>query len=187
MRDSVLDSTDSDESLFNMRRLLNLGIYTLSPTVKIPFYATEQSACFDIYSNFYGIDKIKYYDRFNLERYADVVDCTVSIEPRARAMIPTNMIFDINDGCKVLIYPRSGLSLKSGLMLANCVGVIDSDYIDPVYILLFNASDSVVSIGEERVAQGEVIPSYRSSIDLIYSNINIKSSRKGGFGHTGKG
>ena len=53
-----------------------------------------------------------------------------------------------------LILPRSGLGSKKGLVLANTVGLIDSDYQGPIKIPLFNRGTRPVRITPlMRVAQ----------------------------------
>ena len=56
-------------------------------------------------------------------------------------LIPTGLIFDIPKNHYVRLYARSGNAFKKGLVLANSVGIIDSDYVDEVKIMLHNISD----------------------------------------------
>lgn len=67
--------------------------------------------------------------------------------------------FDIPDGHVMLVYPRSGLGIKHGVVLRNLTGVIDSNFTDTVKVGLVNTSDEdfVVSPGD-RVAQFMVVP-----------------------------
>ena len=54
-------------------------------------------------------------------------------------MIPTGLTAETDeDDVALLIYPRSGLSTKFGISLANCVGVVDSDYRGAWFIPLIN-------------------------------------------------
>lgn len=100
----------------------------------------------------------------------------------------------INTGLKVLlpedevllVFPRSSLGLKKGLMLSNSVGVIDSDYYNNdnneghIMIPLYNFSQNVVTVEKgERVAQGIFIKYFTTTDDSVIND------RTGGFGSTG--
>ena len=67
------------------------------------------------------------------------LDEPVTLAPNEIKMIPTGLTAesDCND-VAMLIYPRSGLSTKHGVSLANCVGVVDSDYRGEWFIPLIN-------------------------------------------------
>jgi dUTP pyrophosphatase len=108
------------------------------------------------------------------------------LRPGHRYLIPTNLILDIPEGFSVRIHPRSGLALKQGLTLINCEGVIDSDYVEPIYITLLNLSDSPVEISDgDRVAQAELVRSETYEIEEVNTPPARKTSRVGGFGSTG--
>ena len=104
----------------------------------------------------------------------------------ARALIPTGMIFDIPSGWAVHIYSRSGIALKQGLMLANSVGIIDSDYVAPVFVMVFNPSDRRnININDgDRICQGQMVklPKY---VLVEGEKPAQKTDRDGGFGSTG--
>ena len=67
------------------------------------------------------------------------LDEPVTLEKGEIKMIPTGLKAqtDCTD-VALLIYPRSGLSTKYGVSLANCVGVVDSDYRGEWFIPLIN-------------------------------------------------
>ena len=73
-------------------------------------------------------------------RERKVVQGRVQINSTERMLVPTGLIFDIPAGYSVRLYPRSSLALKQGLTLANNVGIIDSDYVQPVYMMVYNIS-----------------------------------------------
>jgi dUTP pyrophosphatase len=62
-------------------------------------------------------------------------------------------------GYVMMVYPRSGLGIKNGVVLRNLTGVIDSNFSDTVKVGLVNTSseDYMVSPGD-RVAQFMVVP-----------------------------
>ncbi len=108
------------------------------------------------------------------------------LKPGHRYLVPINLIMDIPEGYSVRIHPRSGMALKQGITLINCEGVIDSDYVDPTFITLYNSSDSAVTISDgDRVAQGELIKNEQYTLASITEKPAQKTSRAGGFGSTG--
>ncbi|MBO4498362.1 MAG: deoxyuridine 5'-triphosphate nucleotidohydrolase [Lachnospiraceae bacterium] len=52
----------------------------------------------------------------------------IELAPGESLSVPTGIRARIDDGWVLMLYPRSGLGFKYGMMLANTVGVIDSDY-----------------------------------------------------------
>ena len=49
----------------------------------------------------------------------------VRLEPGARRLIPTGLIFEIPPGHEGQVRPRSGLALKHGIGIVNSPGTID--------------------------------------------------------------
>lgn len=84
------------------------------------------------------------------------------------------------------MHPRSGWSLKRGISLTNCEGVVDSDYIDPVFVILENRSSEHQHILHgDRIAQAELVENCATTIVEISNAPAIKTDRVGGFGSTG--
>lgn len=88
--------------------------------------------------------------------------------------------FEIPKGYKIIMYPRSSLLTKKGLM--QPVSIIDSDYSGQhVYVPFVNITDEPVELAKgERVAQIECVPVY-DCVDWA----RIEHDRNGGFGSTG--
>jgi len=84
---------------------VKLKVKRLTDTAKIPTYAHDGDACFDIYSD--GIKEI---------------GGTTTVHS-------TGLKFEIPKGYAMMIYSRSGMGFKDNTRLANCVGVIDSGYV----------------------------------------------------------
>lgn len=79
-----------------------------------------------------------------------------------------------------LLAARSSLAYKKGLLLANGVGIIDSDYKDEVKVMLYNSTKGPVTISKgERIAQ--LIPTQYLPIFP-----SLENERNGGFGSTGE-
>jgi len=111
----------------------------------------------------------------------------VQVNPNERVLIPTGIIFDIPNGYSVRLYPRSGLALKSGLTLANNVGVIDSDYVEPVFAMIMNISGFTNYVKHnERICQGELFKDQPCILEEISEQPERKTDRDGGFGSTGR-
>ena len=102
-------------------------------------------------------------------------------------LVPTGLIFDIPVGYSVRLYPRSSLALKQGLTLANNVGIIDCDYVQPVYMMVHNISgyQQFVTDGE-RICQAELVQEKPYVMMEVHERPERKTDRDGGFGSTGK-
>lgn len=113
------------------------------------------------------------------------VDEDIKIYTRKMRLIPTGVGFQIPEGYFGALYPRSGLATKQGLRLANCVGVIDSGYINQVFVPLFNDSFEFRTVQNgERIAQ--II--FQPYLDVELNQVNeLEDTDRGlgGFGSSG--
>lgn len=165
-----------------------LKFYPLMPHVEIPTIATPGSACFDIRFQYHGLDPIIAYDNTNVLQkiVVPISGTSITLPSHWRALLPTGLIFDIPEGHSVRVHPRSGLSIKKGLTLINCEGVIDSDYVEEVMVTVFNASDASVTIDiGERLCQGELVKTLDYVMAATTERPQRKTNRSGGFGSTG--
>lgn len=109
------------------------------------------------------------------------------LKPGEIAMVNTGIAIQIpNRGIGGFIFPRSGLSSKFGVSLANCVGVIDSDYIGEIKCPVINHGKSNYTIRHgDRIAQIVFLPVL--NVKLQETDSLEKTERgSGGFGSTGK-
>lgn len=84
------------------------------------------------------------------------------------------------------IYPRSGLSVKKGVILANTVGIVDSGYRGEIMLALKNSSNFPVLLKSgERVAQMLVSLTYNLANYDIVCELSNTDRCEGGFGSTG--
>jgi dUTP pyrophosphatase len=167
-----------------------MKIYRDKKTAVLPEFATKGSACFDLRACLEEGDKILCYNPHNKEMNIPVKVVggkqSIQLHPAFRTLIPTGLIFDIPKNHEMKIYIRSSLALKYGVMLANSVAVIDSDYVDPTYIMLYNASDTPISIFDgDRIAQAQLIPLKEYTLTERKSKPERKTDRDGGLGSTG--
>lgn len=111
---------------------------------------------------------------------------TLTIKPGQRVLVPTGLSFEIEPGFEVQIRPRSGLSLKTQLLVVNSPGTIDADYRGEVKIILgnFGTEDEVIEHGD-RVAQMILSPVIQAKFEMA-DNLSQTARGEGGFGSTGK-
>ena len=162
-----------------------LKIWKTHPSITIPKHHTAQSACFDL--AFQGAGKRDYngYSHMN-KPFARPMGAALTIAPGERVLIPTGCIMDIPEGFSVRIHARSGTSLKQGLVLANAEGVIDSDYVEEVFVMLHNISGNAVTINQgDRIAQAELVSNIIYHVEETPARPLPKTGRTGGFGSTG--
>jgi dUTP pyrophosphatase len=141
---------------------MHVKITRLDPSVPLPAYATAGSAGFDL-----------------------TAAHDVEIPPREIRLVGTGLVMKVPDGHFLAIVARSSTPLKRGLMVANGVGVIDSDYCGPadeIKIQLINVTNaSVVVRRGDRIAQGVLLPAPR----LTFEESETTATSRGGFGSTG--
>lgn len=169
---------------------MNLKIFKRFSDVSGVKYGSFNAACFDMSAYITFQTSVKAYTKTNglVEILAsqDNIGSFIDIPSEWRALIPTGIIMDIPENHSVRLFPRSGLSTKKGLNLINCVGIIDSDYTDEVFIPVYNNSQEKIRIyNEDRIAQGEMLFSPQITIEYIQERPKQKGNREGGFGSTG--
>jgi dUTP pyrophosphatase len=163
-----------------------LNVYKTNPNIVLPRFGTKQAACFDISFQAEGKATYSGYNSFNAPFTRPLSSGSIRIMPGDRILVPTGLIFDIPEGYSVRIHPRSGLSYKQGLILANLEAVIDSDYIQETFILLTNRSevDQTINNGD-RIAQAELVKKEEYVLWEIMEAPTQKTDRIGGLGSTG--
>lgn len=140
---------------------MKLPIKRIHPDAIIPQYQSLGAAGFDLHA----------------------VDNYVII-PNETVLISTGLIFDIPVGYELQIRPRSGLSAKTKLRIANSPGTIDSDYKDEVKVIIENTGSLVSIIDKgDRVAQAVLAPIVRA--EIVEVDV-VEESARGGFGSTGR-
>jgi dUTP pyrophosphatase len=165
--------------------MTKLKIWKTHPGVKLPQHQTSQSACFDLAYQCAGKGQYHGYSGFNKPFTRDLKG-PLAIAPGERALIPTGYILDIPEGYSVRLHARSGTALKQGLVLANAEGVIDSDYVEEVFMIIHNISSNSIIINDgDRVAQAELVKNEEYTIEETPARPVPKSQRMGGFGSTG--
>ena len=130
----------------------------LGPNGKLPVYKTKQAACADVF-----------------------LPEDVTIEPGKVACPGLQLGFEIPAGSKIVMYPRSSLLVKFGIIQPT--SIIDADYSGmEVHAPLYNATDKPVTLkAGDRVAQIE-LQEYTRVLDWNFES----NERTGGFGSTGE-
>lgn len=138
-------------------------IHRLRASAELPRYATAGAAGFDL---------------------AASEDTTVL--PGRTALVPTGLVVEVPAGMFLGVFARSSTPLKRGLMVANGVGVVDSDYCgatDEVKIAVVNFTEEAVTVkAGDRIAQGILLPVTRVEWEEVAA---VEKDARGGFGSTG--
>ena len=133
-----------EQSNMVSHRIINIPIELGRDGAQFPMYATDGSAAMDIYSP---------------EEYV--------IAPGECVIIPTGIKVNIPIGYALLIQPRSGMSRKTKLRIANTPGLIDSDYHEEIGVIIENIDpplkDYTIQQDEGGILQG---PLYGSSYTI---------------------
>lgn len=133
----------------------------------------------------------KYVPEYKTEGAAGMDLCAaisepVVLKPLERKLIPTGLKIELEHGYEAQIRPRSGLSIKHGISLINCVGTVDEDYRGEVCVGLVNLSNDEYTIQpDERIAQMVIARVEQAEIRVV-TELSDTQRGEGGFGSTGK-
>ena len=184
-------STTTESKASNLTETLKF--YKLNEKAQIPVFSTEQSACFDIHANLIDGEEIQYYQSISTKQLPRRVafdintnNTFIQLNNMERMLIPTGLIAYIPSGFSVRLHSRSGLAFKQGVYLTNCEGIIDSDYVDPIFAMVTSLSNVPVKIyNGDRICQGELVRCEKYTLDESDEPPAQKTDREGGFGSTG--
>ena len=107
--------------------------------------------------------------------------------PNGTMLIPAGFSVHIHDtDVAAVILPRSGFAAKEGLVLANTIGLIDSDYQKQIFVAAMNRSqrNEILINPYDRIAQMIFTPIVRARFKEVEEF--TKYTTRGGFGSTGK-
>ncbi len=140
----------------------------IGSTIPLPSYATVGSAALDLRA---------------------CIATPLILPPHETIMVPSGIAISIHDpGLVAILAPRSGLGIKHGIVLANTIGVIDSDYQGEIQIGLFNRSNTPYTIEPgERICQMLFMPVVQAELVMVEQFSQESQRGSGGFGHTGRG
>lgn len=111
---------------------------------------------------------------------------TVTLQPMERRLVATGLAVAIPDGYAGLVLPRSGLTLKKGLTVANTPGLIDAHYrgelkviainVDPKNPVTIEAGDRIAQLVIQRIPEVQIV-----EVD----ELDDTDRGEGGFGSSG--
>lgn len=113
------------------------------------------------------------------------IESPILLKPFERRLIPTGIKIELEKGFEAQVRPRSGISIKYGISLVNCVGTIDEDYRGEVCVPVINLSTEEYTIQpNERIAQMIIARVEKAKIQVVQS-LSETVRATGGFGSTG--
>lgn len=143
----------------NPRMRVEVKIEKVDEAAQLPTYANPTDAGADIYA---------------------IEDCTINAGETK--IIPTGIQVAIPAGYAIFLYPRSGMSVKTKMRIANSVGVIDHSYHKPIGVIFDNTGSEPYTIKKgDRIAQMVIMP-----VPMIkWVEGPVEQNERGGFGSTG--
>ena len=130
----------------------------------MPRYATPGAAAFDVVARLSG---------------------ELILHPGEQERVGLGFEIAIPPGYMGVLAPRSGMG-ERGIILANTVGIIDSDYRGEVKAILLNRGFYTRKIQPlERIAQMVIVPVVQAEFEVV-DELKSTVRGSGGFGSTGK-
>ena len=116
------------------------------------------------------------------------VDAPVTLAPGDSQLVSSGIAIHVGDpGYAAVVLPRSGLGAKSGIVLGNLVGLIDSDYQGPLMVSVWNRGKAPFTVQPlDRIAQLVVMPVVQVEFEVV-EEFAASARGAGGFGSTGRG
>ena len=151
---------------------MKLKICLQHPNAKAPTYATDGSACFDLYAA-------------QINGFDNAGDIVYQGYPM---MCDTGVAFEVPPGYMLQVRSRSGLAFEHNVEAFH--GTIDSDFRGSVQVMLICAVDNEydpplqINIGD-RIAQACLVPVPRCEFEVV-EQLTLTERGTGGFGSTGK-
>lgn len=121
-----------------------------------------------------------------LDLRAVLTSKNTALYPGRSLTVRTGLAISINDpGLAMLIIPRSGFGMR-GLVIANLIGLVDSDYQGEIIMKLWNRGDDVISINNgDRVAQALFVRVEQPLLQMVDGFSTTTARGESGFGSTG--
>jgi dUTP pyrophosphatase len=118
-----------------------------------------------------------------------VIDDDISVEAGDVVKVPLGLAIKLPDGVEAHILPRSSTFIKTGLLLANSVGVIDNSYSgdDDEWCAVFYATCASVVGRGTRLLQFRLVDTQATMFgDINFEEVTkLDDVNRGGFGSTG--
>ncbi len=138
----------------------------IGTAIPLPTYATSGAAAMDLRA---------------------CLESPITVHPGETVLIPSGIAISIHDpGLVAVLVPRSGLGIKHGIVLANTVGIIDSDYQGEIGIGIINRGTMPYTLEPgERVCQMLFMPVLQADLNVVTEFCQESERGTGGFGSTG--
>lgn len=143
----------------------DIEIELIHPDAIFPSYNYPSDSGFDLYS----VEEIK-------------------LGPFGRAVVPTGLKFNFNEGYEIQIRTKSGLAVNQGLIVLNSPGTVDQGYSGECKVPVFNTNPTEFTIKKGmKVAQAVLCPVKNGKfVNLIpVDKVDEKDRGDNGFGSTG--
>ena len=141
---------------------MKLSIRRIDPAAQMPTYAHPGDAGMDVRS----IEEL-------------------TLEPGARALVHTGLVFQLPPDAEAQVRPRSGLALKHAVTVLNSPGTIDAGYRGEVGVILVNLGQQPFRI-EKGMKIAQVVVSRVEQAEIVDVQETDETDRgSGGFGSTG--
>ena len=141
---------------------MKLSIRRIDPAAQMPTYAHPGDAGMDVRS----IEEL-------------------TLEPGARALVHTGLVFQLPPDAEAQVRPRSGLAHKHGVTVLNSPGTIDAGYRGEVGVILVNLGQQPFRI-EKGMKIAQVVVSRVEQAEIVEVQETDETDRgSGGFGSTG--
>ena len=128
----IYNAISDNENL--AKRTVMVHIQKIHPDAKLPTYAHITDSGMDVYA---------------LE--------DIEILPGETKLIPLGIKCALPKGYELQVRPKSGLSLRTHLRFANCVGTIDEGYKDEICLIIENNDNPINDISYHFTDKGEII------------------------------
>ena len=168
---------------------MELKIKKVRDNAILPTRGSEEAAGIDLYACIQNVESFIVYDECNMmtddkRMYPDSDE--ILIPQGYTVLIPTGIACDFPKGYFGMMFPRSSVGTKRGLVLANTSGILDNDYKGEILMAFKNTGHGgrLVSHGE-RLAQMILLP--YATFNIVETDSLSDSDRgEGGFGSTGR-
>ncbi len=108
----------------------------------------------------------------------------VTLQPNARAAIPTGLAVDIPIGYEIQVRPKSGLALKHGIAVLNSPGTVDAGYRGEIQVIVINLGTEPYTFAKgQKIAQLVLKPVFQAN--YVEGELGSSDRGIGGFGSTG--
>lgn len=134
----------------------------LDSNALLPKYAHEEDAGMDVFSN---------EDTF--------------LNPKEWALVKTGFCMELPRDYEAQVRSKSGLSLKSGIIVLNSPGTIDENYRGEVGVIIMNVSNTPYHIEKHQKIAQMVINKVEHLNVVEVEEISSTIRGEGGFGSTG--